>query len=49
MPFVGRGWWLASVGWGLLRSHRAELSVRFARLAGGSVIVIKGGSWGWLD
>lgn len=38
MPFVGRGWWLESVGCGLLRSHIAELSVRFARLAGGSAI-----------
>ena len=43
MPFVARGWLLASVGRGLLRSHMAELSVRFARLAGGSAILIKGG------
>ena len=43
MPFVARAWLLASVGWGLLRSHMAELSVRFARLAFGSAIVIK---WG---
>lgn len=42
MPFEARGWWLASVGRGLLRSHMAELSVRFARLAGGSAITVTG-------
>lgn len=47
LPLVGLGWWLESVGRGLLRSHIAELSVRFARLAGGSAIlsVNDGGSW----
>ena len=43
MPFVARARWLTSVGRGLLRSHIAELSVRFARLAGGSAIAINGG------
>ena len=42
LQFVGLDWWLGSVGRGLLRSHMAELSVRFARLAGGSAIV-------WVD
>lgn len=42
LPFVGLEWWLESIGRGLLRSHMAELSVRFARLAGGSAIV-------WVD
>lgn len=35
---MSRGGWLGSVGRGLFRSHMAELSVRFARLAGGSVM-----------
>lgn len=49
MPFVGREWWLESVGCGLLRSHIAELSVRFARLAGGSAIAGVDVSGEWIE
>jgi hypothetical protein len=38
LPFVGRAWPGEAERRDVLRSHIAELSVRFARFAGGSAI-----------